>query len=433
MTDKHLLLLDCSGFAYRAYHVGVPVYRSDGLPTWGILGFMRIVWHILGAAQADPPHFAAAVFDAPGANFRHKLFPKYKANRDPNRAEELGPQLPYLRHAAEALGLVPVEAKGYEADDVIATLAAMANKAGVRVTIVSSDKDFGQCVADGEVEIVDPMSRKRALAEDVRKKFGVLPPLVPHVQALAGDTVDGIPGIAGCGYERAGALVRRFGDLEGVLANADKCRWPQVRRGLKRDADKARLYLKLTTLRRNVKLGIDLESLRVQPVMRSHVLEILKVLEASPRMEEIFSFDPKIVRIVPHVEDAYEWWQEELRAPGQPIPETPQCGFYQRRLVKGGMMVPARIWREPETDIVTGEPTGNDRLRCEVGGHFHDPVREWDRLPAHPIKESEYKYEKADGAHAKRWRPSDPKSQPTKAVDFATIPTPVYKPKRKKK
>jgi DNA polymerase-1 len=122
--SKHLLLIDASGFAHRAFYAGAAKYRKDGLPIWAILGFMQMVHSLLArAAKGDAPTHGACVFDAPGRTFRHDRFPDYKGNRPPSRRLELVPQLPYMRHAAEALGLVPVEARGFEADDVIATLA----------------------------------------------------------------------------------------------------------------------------------------------------------------------------------------------------------------------------------------------------------------------------------------------------------------------
>ena len=109
----HLLLVDCSAFAYRAFY-SLPAMRrqGDGEPTGAVLGFMSMIWRMLGAAQADPPTFAAAVFDAPGKNFRHRLFPAYKGNRDPARSVELEKQLPLMRPVAEVLGLHPIEHKG---------------------------------------------------------------------------------------------------------------------------------------------------------------------------------------------------------------------------------------------------------------------------------------------------------------------------------
>lgn len=429
MTD-HLLLVDCSGFAYRSYYVFPPHYReSDGQPTGAVEGFMSMIWRMLGAAQADPPTHGVAVFDAPGKNFRHKLYPRYKSNRPASRGVEIESQWQMMRHAAQTLGLTPIEHKGFEADDVIATLATRAMRDGIRTTIVSSDKDFGQLVNNNRIEIVDPMQRIRKREEDVIKKFGVPPHLVPHVQALAGDAVDGIPGIDGLGMERAAALIRRFGSVDAVLKEIGSVRWPRVRKALRDNGKKAKLYLKLTTLRIDVPVEAAWDSLVLQPVMKEHIYKIADVLEARGRIDAIFNFDPQLVRVVEPVKDQLEWWRDELIAPGQKIPDVPQCGFYERRLVSGGPFVPARIWREPETDM-NGAPTGRDLLRCVVNGKPRDPNAEWTRLSMRPVKEAAYNFEVADSAHAKAFRPDDPKATPEKSIDLLKAPIP-RNPRRK--
>jgi 5'-3' exonuclease len=448
MSASHLILFDASGFAFRAYATQNPVYReSDGAPVGATLGFMQMIWKTLGAAEVDRPTHGAAVFDAPGKNFRHDLFPNYKANRPAARPLELDDQLPVMQLAADALGLRTIEKVGFEADDLVATLAARARREGMRVTIVSSDKDFGQLVVDGEIEIVDPLLKRRSLSADVIEKFGVGPELVPDVQALAGDAVDNVPGVDGCGLKRAGALIRRFGSLEGVLEGANGIHWPQVKTYLKRKhrypgiaesrtgADWARLFLKLVTLRQDVELDVGPADFERQPIMRRHLDEILRVLEATSHAERIFQLDPKMVRVVPPMADPEEWWREELLHPGQPVPDMPQCGFYRRKLVKGGPFVPARIWREPEVDL-QGKPTGQDLLRCEVGGKPRDPFAEWVRLSMMPIKKSEYAFEQADAAHAKVFRPDDPKANPRIPIDITKLPAPrcpVPTPKRRRK
>jgi len=427
-NTPHLLLLDASGFAYRAFHATNPVYRAkDGEPIGAVLGFMGMSWRLLGAAEADKPTHGAAVFDAPGKNFRHTLAPDYKANRPVARNVELSGQLQYMRHAAETLGLHPVEATGFEADDVIATLATQAKAAGMRTTIVSSDKDFGQLVEDGWIEIFDPLQKRRMLAADIEAKMGVPPAMVPHVQALWGDTVDNIIGVDGVGRDKAARLVRRWGGVEAVLASAKEVRWIPVRDQLlkKPVAERVRLNLKLTTLRRNVKLAAAPTDLVLEPIMRSHLTEIMRALGAPHYMEAIFALDPQMARVVEHVADSEGWWREELAHPGQALPEMPQSGYFQRKLVRGGPFVPARIWREPHIDAETGQPSGMDVLRCEVGGKVRDPFAEWTRLSMTPIKKSDFEFGKADAAHAKKWRPDSPAANPGKPIDLLSQPKPT--------
>ncbi len=399
MPSNHLILVDCSAFAYRAFYQAAPLYReSDGQPIGAIIGFMTRLWELLGAAAADPPTHGAAIFDSRGLTFRHKLFPEYKANRPAARAVELENQFPFMRHAADALGLLPVEQKGFEADDVIATLATVAKRQGIRTTVVSPDKDFCQLVEDDVIEIVDPLNRRRVREADVKERFGVTPALVPDVQGLAGDPVDNIPGIKGCGLRRAADLVRRFGDLDGVLVSSKDCPWPMVRTQLRRAKDSAILSKQLATLRRDVKLPVKLDDLVLKPIMRSHLLEILRAIEAPEWAVSAFTGDVKLARPVEPVADPYEWHREELLASGQRIPNVPACGWYERRGRFKGPLLPARIWREAEIDPFTGAATGREILRCEVGARPADPFSEWARLSMAPISEKDFLKRKSANA-----------------------------------
>lgn len=434
----HLLIIDASGFAHRAFHSGAsPVHRfKDGQPLGAALGFMGLVWRLLGTVQSDRPTHGAAIFDAPGKTFRHRLAPDYKANRPIARSMELADQIPIMHHAAETLGLKPIEAAGYEADDILATLATRARAAGMRVSLVTSDKDLGQCVEDGWIEIWDPMAQikdangnvvgkgRRLFAADVEAKFGVPPALVPHVQALWGDSVDNIIGVDGVGKDKAARLVRRYGSVEGILKAVKEIRWAHVRLELlkKPVQERVRLNLKLATLRRNVKLPVELDELLLEPIMRSHLTEILRVLGAPHYMEAIFALDPQMARTVPPEANPEGWWREELAHPGQTVPEAPQSGFYWRRLVGGGPLVGARIWREPHMDTETGEASGMDILRCDVGGRPHDPFAAWPGLANRPIMQSEYDFMAAKASHAKKWLPDSAAANPGKAINLRAEP-----------
>lgn len=433
ILTNHLMLIDASGFAHRAFHSGARQYReSDGLPTWAITGFLGLMWRLLGAAQADQPTHAAAVFDTPEPTFRHRLFPEYKANR-PGRAEELAAQIPFMRHAAETMGITSLDLPGYEGDDIIATLAYQASKAGARVTIVSSDKDYCQLVRNGLVEIIDPMARRRIREAEVRdpRKFGVWPSQVPDVQAIAGDAVDNIPGLRGMGIKTAAFYVRRFGNIEGVVQGArdEPANFsPSHRRLLKapETIKWLRLYRTLARLALDAPIELSWTGTELRPILRSHVLTLLQTLGAEHRFNSIFrETSQKFLaadRIEPH--EAFAWWREELAVAGQPVPDLPQCGFYERRMVRGGVFVPARIWREDEVDPVTHEPTGAQVIRCEVGGELYDPALEWPVLAQYPISAEKYAYEMADFAWARQYAPSDPKSNPSKPIDICAQPVP---------
>jgi len=419
----HLLLIDASGFAYRAYHAMSPRFRSDGMPTHAIIGFMSLLSRMIDRADKDPYQLAAAVFDAPGPTFRHKLYPKYKAQRV--RPEDLNRQLPILREAAHVMGFEPVELDGYEADDMIATLATLAKAAKLRTTIVSIDKDFCQLVEDDVIEIANPVERVRVLEYDVLQKFGVAPDLVPDVQALCGDAVDNIPGVPGIGLKTASGLIRRFGSLEGLRkALSRPTEWTgrtRIRDSLRKEAPNFPLYRKLVTLKRNAPWPGEILSLRPQHTSEPAIRDMLRLLDAGALYESMFERGARPPRVVQADPDPYAWWKEELLARGQVIPPIPQCGFYERRLNKFTQPVVARIWREPERDFMTEQPTGMDVLRCEVNGDRKDPYDMWGYLCAKPITLKAY--ETRSGTRIETIN---------SPVDFTKLPPPTFGRKRSK-
>jgi DNA polymerase-1 len=429
--SKHLLLVDASGFCHRAFYSRAAKYRSDGLPIWAVVGFMDMVWNMLQRAKADNPTHGAAVFDAPGKNFRHKIFPAYKANRPAARREELTPQMPYMRHAAAALGLIPVEAAGWEADDVIATLATQAAAQGIRVTIISSDKDFCQLVRDGVVEIIEPIGKKRVTSAGVKARFGCAPDLVPDVQALWGDDVDGIPGIDGVGGKTAGALIHKAGGLEKLLAMVSRSGMalgtPAQRKAIRKGADDARLYKRLATLDIRVPNMPSIDSLALHKPEVAHLKEVLRVLEVGRLFDVMFGGDPGVTMRLPHVPAPLQWWHGAVKIAASNIairelPNDPQDGFFQRKLVKGGPWVPARIWRDAEKDFVTDQETGFDVVKCEVAGKPRHPLKEFDALGRYPITKEKFDHLMAVGNWAKTYAPNSSEANPTQPIDWNKEP-----------
>ncbi len=181
----HLSLIDGSAFIFRAYHALPPLTRkSDGLPVGAVSGFVNMLWKMIEDNRGpDAPTHAAVVFDKGSHTFRNDMYDQYKANRD-EMPEDLRPQIPLTREATRAFNIACLEQEGFEADDIIATLAARARDAGGRVTIISSDKDLMQLVGGG-VEMFDAMKNTRIGVEGVEAKFGVGPERVIDVQALA--------------------------------------------------------------------------------------------------------------------------------------------------------------------------------------------------------------------------------------------------------
>lgn len=423
----HILLLDASGFAHRAFHAGnKSQFRSDGLPTWAITGFLSMVWSLLQRAQADKPTHGAAIFDFPGKTFRHKLYPDYKGHRSPAKRKELNPQLPYLRHAANALGFEALEFEGFEADDVIATIARRAMAIGIRTTIVSSDKDFCQLVKDDHVEIIDPLSRTRVLRADVIKKFGAPPELVPDVQALWGDDVDNIPGLDGIGGKGAGKLISQFGSLEALLeaagASGRVVGTPATRKVLRRDATKARLWKDLATLRNDVPIEFEFHRLLLHPPEGDHLKEMLRALECSHKYDVMFTRDLSVTIKVPTNPAPLSFWAKAVKTPQPRYPDEPQDGYYKCRLIRGGPWVPGRIWREPERDFATGRLTGMDVVSCEVAGKPRNPRQQWNALARYPISKADYDYLVSVGNWARDHAPNSSEANPGKPVNWLVEP-----------
>jgi DNA polymerase-1 len=217
----HLYLIDGSGYLFRAYHALPPLTRkSDGLPTGAVSGYCNMLWKLLEDMKGpDQPTHLAVIFDASEKTFRNSIYPQYKANR-PDPPPDLVPQFPLVRDATRAFNVACVELLGYEADDLIATYARLGREARARVTIISSDKDLMQLVEDGVVTLLDTMKNRRLGQAEVIEKFGVPPSGVIDVQALAGDSVDNVPGVRGIGVDTAGWLIRTFAPLEELLALA---------------------------------------------------------------------------------------------------------------------------------------------------------------------------------------------------------------------
>jgi len=275
----HLHLVDGSAFIFRAYHALPPLTRkSDGLPIGAVSGFCNMLHRMIEAnAGPDAPTHAAVVFDKGSHTFRNDIYDRYKANRD-DLPEDLRPQIPLTRDATRAFGLACLELEGYEADDIIATLARRAREAGGRCTIVSSDKDMMQLVGGG-VEMFDAMKNTRIDREGVEAKFGVGPERVIDVQALAGDRIDNIPGAPGIGVKTAALLINEFGDLETLLARAGEIGQPKRRQILIDFAEQIRLSRRLVALDDRTPIDVTLDALEVRDPRPETLLDFLTRME----------------------------------------------------------------------------------------------------------------------------------------------------------
>ena len=275
----HLHLIDGSAFIFRAYHALPPLTRkSDGLPIGAVSGFCNMLQrYVEGNQGANAPTHVAVIFDKGSHTFRNDLYDQYKANRD-EMPEDLRPQMPLTREATRAFNIACEEIDGYEADDIIATLAVQAREAGGSVTIISSDKDLMQLVGDG-VDMFDAMKNCTIDRDGVFEKFGVFPERVVDVQALAGDSVDNVPGAPGIGVKTAALLINEFGDLETLLERAEEIKQPKRRETLINHADQIRLSKQLVTLDANTPLGFTLDDLEVRDPDPEVLLGFLKEME----------------------------------------------------------------------------------------------------------------------------------------------------------
>ncbi|WP_067224589.1 DNA polymerase I [Stappia indica] len=281
-ADDHLILVDGSTFIFRAYHALPPLTRkSDGLPVGAVSGFCNMLWKLLQEGltpeKGDEPTHMAVIFDHSAKTFRNEIYPQYKAQR-PEPPEDLIPQFGLIREATRAFSVHCIEQEGFEADDLIATYARAAAAAGARVTIASGDKDLMQLIGP-RIGMIDTMKNKIFGEAEVFEKFGVGPDKVIEVQALAGDSVDNVPGVPGIGLKTAALLVNEFGDLESLLAKADTIKQAKRRENLIAFADQARISKQLVTLKEDVPVEHPVETLTVNGLDGARAIAFLKAME----------------------------------------------------------------------------------------------------------------------------------------------------------
>ena len=300
----HLLLVDGSGYIFRAFHALPSLNRkSDGLPVGCVQGFCNMLWKLMEDLKGeDEPTHMAVIFDAKGKTFRDEFYAEYKAQRPP-APPDLVPQFPLTRSATKAFNIPSIEMEGWEADDIIATYACQARGAGGKVTIVSSDKDLMQLVEpDGSIRMLDTIPRpgqpplRWIGVDEVLAKFGVTPDKVIDVQALCGDSVDNVPGVPGIGVKTAAELINTYGTLEALLERAGEIKQNARREKLIANADLARISKRLVTLAQDVPVTLDLDGLARQPVEPGLLFPFLKAMEfnsITKRLAGLLGADPE--------------------------------------------------------------------------------------------------------------------------------------------
>ena len=281
-NQKHLFLIDGSGYIFRAYYALPPLTRkSDGLPVGAVSGFCNMLYSFLEKARAgnsmDTPSHLAVIFDSARKNFRNDIYKEYKGNRS-DAPEDLIPQFDYIRKAVKAFNLPSIELQNYEADDLIATYKIQAKKEKIKLTIVSSDKDLMQLV-DQDTYMLDTMKDKHIGVDEVKEKFGVPPEKVIDVQSLAGDSVDNVPGVPGIGIKTAAELINQFGSLDELLKKAETIKQPKRRQALLDNKSNALISRELVTLKNDVPVKETINDFILKPFDKEKIFSFLDEME----------------------------------------------------------------------------------------------------------------------------------------------------------
>ena len=276
MTSKEntIYLIDGSSYIYRAYHAVRHLSTTQGLPTNATFGFTNMLLKLLSDRK---PERMAMVFDARGPTFRHEIYEAYKANRPP-MPEDLAVQIPYIKQVVAGMNIASLELAGYEADDIIGTLARAAEKKGFHVVMVTGDKDFKQLVSPA-TSIYDPMKDRTIDYAGLRKDFGLEPSQWVDAMGLSGDTSDNIPGVPGIGEKTAISLIKTFGSVDGIFKNLDKITRKKLRENLINFREQAILSRRLVTINTEVPLSVELASLRVSDPDVERLARLFKDLE----------------------------------------------------------------------------------------------------------------------------------------------------------
>ncbi|UNF37091.1 DNA polymerase I [Bartonella krasnovii] len=282
-TD-HLLLVDGSGYVFRAYYALPPLKRKkDGLPIGAVAGFCNMLWKLLCDARNTetgiiPTHFAV-IFDYSSDTFRKQIYPQYKANRS-EPPEDLIPQFALIRQATKAFNLPCIEKEGFEADDLIATYATLATKVGAKTTIISSDKDLMQLV-NKHVSLYDGMKDKHIGVSEVIEKWGVFPEKMIDLQALIGDATDNVPGIPGIGPKIAAQLLNQFDSLDLLLQRVTEVKQTKRRENIQAYSEQVKISRELVRLKTDVPIDSDLDDFILEPQDGPRLISFLKAMEFS--------------------------------------------------------------------------------------------------------------------------------------------------------
>lgn len=308
--DKHFYLIDGSNYIFRAYYAIRPLSTSQGLPTNAIYGFTQM---LLKLAKEAKPQYWAIVFDSKEPNFRDHLYKEYKANRK-EPPDDLVPQFEYFPKVVEALNIPMLIQPGFEADDIIATMALQARAQNFNVTIISGDKDLMQLVGE-KIDVWDTMKEKHYGIPEVIEKMGVPPEKITDLLGLMGDTSDNIPGIPGIGPKTAKELVKEFGSLESLLKNKEKLKG-KIKENVDKYADLAKLSKQLATLETTVPVKFETQIFQYQSLDPQKCHDLFHELEFSRLLSEVVpkatlsKKDYRLVLDLKELKELADFWKE---------------------------------------------------------------------------------------------------------------------------
>ncbi len=338
---KQIFLVDGQSYIYRAFYAVKELATSQGFPTNAIFGFANMLQRL---REGYAPSHLAVVFDAKGKNFRHDLYPQYKARRLA-MPETMRPQIPRIKELIRAYRIPTIELAGYEADDILATLVTRWEREGDEVVLVSGDKDLMQLVSP-YVTMLDTMKDERIGIEQVKRKFGVEPARVVEVQGLMGDATDDIPGIPGVGEKTAIKLINEWHDLENLLAHAAEIPG-KLGEKIREHAELARVSKTLATLHRDVPIHVDLEELS----RKDPDIEQLKALFRE------FEFRRFLVEI-----------ESPWDTPAEGFPPPAQTGEYETVWTELQLDHAVQAIRAAKSFCLDTETTALDPLNAELVG-----------------------------------------------------------------
>ncbi len=270
----NLYLIDGNSYFYRAYHAIRGLTNSKGFPTNAIYGFTNMILKII---REKKPDAIAVVFDSPVPTERHKIYEKYKAQR-PETPNDLIVQIPHIKEIIRAFNITAFEMPGYEADDIICTIAKKAASQNINVFVLSGDKDMMQVVGNG-IKIYDPMKDLIIDENHIKERFGVPPERLSEIMAITGDAIDNIPGVKGIGEKTAKELLLKAGSLEKLLDHPEKIDKKRLRKMIEDNIENIKISKTLATIDTNIPVDINSQEIAIKEPDWSYLLRLFSEFE----------------------------------------------------------------------------------------------------------------------------------------------------------